>query len=174
MKSFPIYFPYSIGIRHVLNSENYIMNELLRNPGHHFGYIQLPHVIDTLYPEDKEEICWSPSALIEREIYKSEVDVWFRVGELGIERYLGKVTELKTSVRRRFLRIDTTACEAHDFEILVKYVEINRPVYQHRAFLTSMHIDAFITQVHLEASTLHEEGTPVDTVLNRVMITLVC
>lgn len=153
------------------------MNELLRNPGHHFGYIQLPNVIDTLYPEDKEEICWSPSALIEREIYKSEVDVWFRIGEQGehgVERYLGKVTEIKTSVKQRFLRIDTTACAEQDFEILVEYIKINRPVYQHRAFLTSMHVDSFITQVHLEASTLHEEGTPVDTVLNRVMITLVC
>ena len=42
-------------------------NKLLTNPRHNFGYIQLPEVIDTLFPEDKEEVCWAPATLIERE-----------------------------------------------------------------------------------------------------------
>ena len=148
-------------------------NIILRNPGHHFGYIQLPLVIDTLYPEDKEQICWSPAALIEREIFKSEVDVMYRFGETGTLQYMGKATELRTTREQRFLRIDTTNCEF--FVLLKEYVTRNRPVSQHRPFLSSVHIDNFISDVHLVASTLHDEetGVPNDTVLNMVVITLV-
>lgn len=149
-------------------------NKVLTNPMHNFGYIQLPLVIDTLYADDKEEICWSPTALIEREIFKSVVDVMFRIGRNGPLVYLGKVTELKTSHNERFLRIDTTGCSQQDFNTLRNYVLINRPVSQHRPYLTSMHIDNFITDVHLRAETLHEEetGRAIDTVLNMVVITL--
>lgn len=149
-------------------------DKILNNPRHHFGYVQLPSLIDTLFPEDKEEICWAPWALIEREIYKSEVDVMFRIGLNGRMHYMGKVTEIKTGVAQRFIRIDTTACEENTFELLREYVQINRPVYQHRPFLTGIHIDNFISGIHLEASTLREEetGRPLDTVLNKLVITL--
>lgn len=149
------------------------MSNILRNPGHHFGYIQLPLVIDTLYPEDKEQICWSPAALIEREIFKSEVDVMYRFGSNGELYYLGKAIELRTTREQRFLRIDTTDCGL--FFQLQEYVKQNRPVSQHRPFLSSVHIDNFISDVHLVASTLHDEetGVPNDTVLNMVVITLV-
>ncbi|QOI58440.1 hypothetical protein pSal_SNUABM02_207 [Salmonella phage pSal-SNUABM-02] len=148
--------------------------ELLRNPGHCFGYVQLPEIIDVNYTDDKEEVCWAPATLIEREIFKSVVDVMFRIGRNGPLVYLGKVTELKTSHNERFLRIDTTGCSQKDFDILREYVLINRPVCQHRPYLTSVHIDNFITDVHLRAETLHEEetGRAVDTVLNMVVITL--
>lgn len=148
--------------------------ELLRNPGHCFGYVQLPEIIDVNYTDDKEEVCWAPATLIEREIFKSEVDVMFRIGSSGDLHYLGKVTELKTCHAQRFLRIDTTQCEDFSFSILREYVQVNRPVYQHRPYLTSMHIDNFITDVHLRAETLHEEetGRAIDTVLNMVVITL--
>ena len=150
------------------------MEKVLVNARHNFGYIQLPLVIDTLFPEDKEEICWSPSALIEREIFKSEVDVMFRFGLEGELRYLGKATELKTGVSQRFLRIDTTNCPERVFEILKEYVLVNRPVGIYSPYLASMHINSVITDVHLRATTLHEEetGRPVDTVLNMVVITL--
>lgn len=147
--------------------------KMLTNPRHSFGYIQLPSVIDTLFKDDKEEMCWSPSALIEREIFKSVVDVMFRIGRDSPLLYLGKATELKTSHNERFLRIDTTGCSDHDFNTLREYVLINRPVSQHRPYLSSMHIDSFIQDVHLQAETMHEEGRPVDTVLNMVVITLV-
>lgn len=148
-------------------------DKILTNARHNFGYIQLPLVINTLFPEDKEEICWSPSALIEREIFKSEVDVMYRI-DGGQLRYLGKATELKTSRDQRYLRIDTTGCSKADFSVLREYVLINRPVSQHRPFLASSHIDGFIQDVHLQASTIHEEetGRPLDTVLNMVVITL--
>lgn len=150
-------------------------NKLLTNPRHNFGYIQLPEVIDTLFAEDKEEVCWAPATLIEREIFKSEVDVMFRIGSSGDLHYLGKVTELKTCHAQRFLRIDTTQCEDISFSILREYVQVNRPVYQHRPYLTSMHIDNYISDIHLRASTIHEEdsGISVDTVLNMIVITLV-
>ena len=98
----------------------------------------------------------------------------FRIGRNGPLAYLGKVTELKTSHNERFLRIDTTGCSQQDFNTLRNYVLINRPVSQHRPYLTSMHIDNFITDVHLRAETLHEEetGRAIDTVLNMVVITL--
>ena len=149
-------------------------NKVLTNPLHNFGYIQLPLVIDTLFPEDKEAICWSPSALIEREIFKSVVDVMFRIGRNGPLVYLGKATELKTSHNERFLRIDTTGCSQQDFNTLRNYVIVNRPVSQHRPYLTSMHIDNFITDVHLQADTLYDDDQCVatDTVLNMVVITL--
>lgn len=149
-------------------------DKILTNALHNFGYIQLPLVIDTLFANDKEEICWSPSALIEREIFKSVVDVMFRIGRNGPLKYLGKATELKTSHNERFLRIDTTGCHHADFAVLREYVLINRPISQHRPYLSSMHIDSFIEEVHLRADTLHDEetGRPVDTVLNMVVITL--
>ena len=149
------------------------MSNILRNPGQNFGYIHLPDFLQTMYPEDKEAICWTPFALIEREIFKSEVDVMYRFGIEGKLYYLGKAIELRTAKEQRFLRIDTTDCGL--FFLLQKYVRENRPVSQHRPFLSSMHIDSFISGVHLEASTLHDEetGVPNDTVLNMVVITLV-
>lgn len=149
------------------------MSNILRNSCHHFGYIHLPDLLQTIYPEDKEAVCWSPFALIEREIFKSEVDVMFRFGATGKLQYMGKATELRTTREQRFLRIDTTNCEF--FVLLQEYVKQNRPVYQHRPFLSSMHIDSFISDVHLVASTIHDEetGFPKDTVLNMVVITLV-
>ncbi|AKJ73783.1 hypothetical protein SP38_181 [Salmonella phage 38] len=36
-----------------------------------------------MFAEDKEEVCWAPATLIEREIFKSEVDVMFRIGSFG-------------------------------------------------------------------------------------------
>ncbi|AKJ73784.1 hypothetical protein SP38_182 [Salmonella phage 38] len=73
------------------------------------------------------------------------------------------------------MRIDTTQCEDISFSILREYVQVNRPVYQHRPYLTSMHIDNYISDIHLRASTIHEEdsGIAVDTVLNMIVITLV-
>lgn len=149
------------------------MSNILRNACRHFGYIHLPDLLQTIYPEDKEAVCWSPFALIEREIFKSEVDVMVRLGKTGRNHYMGKATELRTTTEQRFLRIDTTNCEC--FGLLKTYVEQNRPVYQHRPFLSSMHIDSFISDVHLVASTIHDEetGSPKDTVLNMVVITLV-
>lgn len=150
-------------------------DKILTNARHNFGYIQLPLVIETLFPEDKEEICWSPSALIERELFKSEVDVMYRFGDQGEMAYLGKATELRTSREQRFLRIDTTGCPENNFRKLRDYVLINRPVSQHRPFLTSSHIDNFISGVHLHATNIHDEdsGYTLDTVLNMVVITLV-
>ncbi len=149
------------------------MSNILRNACHHFGYIHLPDLLQTVYPEDKEAICWSPFSLIEREIFKSEVDVMYRFGANGELYYLGKAIELRTTTEQRFLRIDTTDCGL--FSQLQEYVKQNRPVYQHRPFLSSMHIDSFISDVHLVASTIHDEetGSPKDTVLNMVVITLV-
>lgn len=140
--------------------------ELLRNPGHCFGYVQLPEIIDVNYTDDKDEVCWSPFALIEREIYKSEVDVMIRFGN-GKAKHFARATELMTSRGQRFLRLDTTACPDNLFLSLKEYVEINRPVYQHRPYLCSMHIDSFIRNI---SATATQFG--IDVVLNTIIITL--
>lgn len=72
------------------------MSNILRNPCHNFGYIHLPDFLQTIYPEDKEAVCWSPSTLIEREIFKSEVDVMYRFGTDGKLYYLGKAVDMHT------------------------------------------------------------------------------
>lgn len=149
------------------------IKELFRNPGHHFGYIQLPGNLDVDFPEDKEAMCWDSFNLINREIFASEVDVMLRIGKGGAEVYLGKAIELKTSKGMHYLRLDTSNCAPSVFNKLVEYYKENCAVYHPRPFLVSMHIDPFITDVMLRASTLHnEEGTAYDTVLNMVVITL--
>lgn len=146
----------------------------LRNPQHNFGYINLPEVIDVEYKDDKESICWSPFALIEREIFKSEVDVMIKLPDYPLSFYLGKATVLKTGVKQRYLRIDTTECPEELFKLVRDFVECHRPVYQHRPFLVSMHIDSFIKDVTLTASTLFDDdsGLAKDTVLNMITIKL--
>lgn len=146
----------------------------LRNPRHNFGYINLPEDIQVHYQDDKEGICWSPHTLIEREIHKSEVDVMFKIRDVGGMHYLGKATEIRTSFNQRYLKIDTTNCVDVDFGILRSFIEENRPVYQYRPYLVSMHVDMFIKDISIVASTVISEvsGVATDSVLNMVIINL--
>lgn len=143
---------------------------LLRNPMHNFGYINLPGHIEVKNAHGEQDVFLSPFALIEREIHKSEVDVIISLPGRG-NHYFGKAVELRTAVGQRYLRLDTTWCQEDVFSLVRGYVEENRPVYQHRPYLVSMHIDTFIKEVHLVSSTVEEDGLK-DTVLNMVVITL--
>lgn len=144
-----------------------------RNPGHHFGYIRLPTILDVDFQEDKEAMCWDSFNLVAREIYASEVDVMLRIGS-GVEVYIGKATEIKTSHGMRYLRLDTTNCSSDVFSTIVEHYKMKTPFHTLSPYFVSLHLDPLIKDIRLRADTVHnEDGLAYDTVLNMIIITLV-
>lgn len=149
------------------------MSTSFRNPNHHFGYVRLPSILDVDFAEDKEAMCWDSFNLVAREIYKSEVDIMVRIGGNGVEVYLGKATEIRTSRGMRYLRIDTTNCAPSVFSTIVEYYTSKTISYVPSPYFVSLHLDPLIKDIRLRADTLHtDEGTAYDTVLNMIIITL--